>query len=346
MPKAKRIFLIADFKDESAQSIRIERRHWAKGFIRLGHDVQRFSYRNMMMQLSPVRTKTAARWFAKKRADKALLDQVKHYHPDIILMLAMKFFDAKTVAAMREAAPDAIFVGRDTSWFPGRNKARLAIAREADWVIATNAGRFLKAYKEAGVPRCAFIPCPCDPDIQRPYEVPDRFKSDIVFTGKVDHGRHESDQDRERLDLLGRLSKWPDVRLYGAFGFPRVEGIDCFYALSGAKIALSINAVNDVRMYHSDRLINSLSCGTFVLAKRVPDTELLFQDKVHLKYFDSAEEFFDQAEYYLRNDREREKIARAGMERAHAEFNCTKMAQRVLDLVQKGSYDAPWAVIL
>ncbi len=36
--------LIADYKNTKPQSLRIERRHWAKGFIRLGYDVQQFSY--------------------------------------------------------------------------------------------------------------------------------------------------------------------------------------------------------------------------------------------------------------------------------------------------------------
>jgi len=53
MPKAKRIFVIADFKDELAKSIRMQQRMWVKGFLRLGHDVQRFSYRNIMMQFNP-----------------------------------------------------------------------------------------------------------------------------------------------------------------------------------------------------------------------------------------------------------------------------------------------------
>jgi nucleoside-diphosphate-sugar epimerase len=44
--------------------------------------------------------------------------------------------------------------------------------------------------------------------------------------------------------------------------------------------------------------------------------------------------------------REREKIARAGMERAHGEFNCKRIAQDMLDLIEKGTYDAPWAEIL
>jgi len=104
MPNAKRIFLIGNFKDESPQSVRIERRRWVKGLIRLGHDVQRFSYRNIMQQASLIKNKRFAQQFAKKRTDKILIKQVKSYHPDIVFVLNMKYLDENTVLAMRGAS--------------------------------------------------------------------------------------------------------------------------------------------------------------------------------------------------------------------------------------------------
>ena len=130
--------------------------------------------------------------------------------------------------------------------------------------------------------------------------------------------------------------------LYSCFGRPTIGGINYLYAISGARIGLSINAANDIELYHSDRFMNYLSSGTFVLAKRVPGTERLFQDGVHLKYFDSVEEFFDLADWYLAHEDERMKIANAGMERAHSEFNCEKMAEYLIDVIETGTYKAPW----
>ena len=344
MQKPKRIFVIADFKDEGPKSIRIQPRMWVKALSRLGHDVQWFSYRNIMMQCSPFPGKRLAQRFAKKSVDRLLIDQLKRYYPDIVFILSMKYLDAETVIAIRNAVPNAVFIGRDEDPFPDRNPARLAIAQEIDIVITTSAGRFLQTYKDAGVPRCAFIPNVCDPDIQYRYDVEEKWKTDIIFTGKPEHTR--LDRNNERYSLVQRLSQMPNSRVYGAFGIPRVEGIDYFRAISGAKIGLSTNIINDVRLYHSDRFINYLSCGTFVLAKRVPDSDLLFEDGVHLKYFDSAEEFFELANWYLQHDHEREKIAKAGMERAHSEFNCERIAKYMLDLIETGTYDAPWAEIL
>jgi len=134
--------------------------------------------------------------------------------------------------------------------------------------------------------------------------------------------------------------------VYGCCNRPFISGINYLYAISGAKIGLSINAANDVSLYHSNRLVQYLSCGTFGLAKKVPDSDLLFKDSVHLRYFDTADEFFELADWYLKHHEERQRIALAGMQHAHSEFNCVRIAQCVLDLIEKGSYNAPWAEIL
>jgi len=122
--------------------------------------------------------------------------------------------------------------------------------------------------------------------------------------------------------------------------------MDYFYAICGAKIGLSINITNDVTLYHSDRFINYIACGTFTLAKRVPNTELLFKEGEHVKYFDTVDEFFEMAQWYLEHDDERERIAARGMKHAHREFICNRVAQYMLDIVEKGTYDASYAVII
>ena len=344
MVESKRIFIIADFKDDSPRSVHIQPRMWVKGLTRLGHDVQRFSYRNAMMQCSPFPSKRLARHFARKKADQLLIEQIKGYHPDILLLIGMKYLTAETAVAMRNAAGDAVFVSRDEDPCPEENPSRLAIAAKTDIITTTSGGRFLKTYKEAGVPLCAFIPNMCDPDIQKCYKVEDKWKTDIIFTGKVEHTKLQ--RNDERYNVVRRLKEMPNVRIYGAFGVPRIEGMDYLHAISGAKVALSINIANDVRLYHSDRLINYLACGTFTLAKRVPDSDLLFADGVHLKYFDTVDEFFELADWYLKHQAERERIAIAGMEKAHAEFNCEGIAQYMLDLVETDTYDASWVEIL
>lgn len=318
-----------------------------KGLIRLGHDVQQFSYRNILTQFNPFSGKHFRRFmprFVRKRADDILAMQIEKYFPDIVLLLSMKYTTPQTVAAIRTAAPNAVLLGRDGDPYPETKPERLAVGKMMDIVVMPSAGRFLEAYKNAGAPLCAFIPFTCDPDLQYKYDVDEKWKADIVFLGAAKHSKLPAEE--LRYNLAKKLSETPNARVYACFGRPKTQGMECFYALSGAKIAVSINIANDVYLYHSDRLANIPACGAFELAKRVPGYELLFQDGKHLRYFDTIDEFFELADWYLKHDREREEIAAAGMQKAHKDFNCQKIAQYMLDLIETGGYNAPWASIL
>ena len=134
-----------------------------------------------------------------------------------------------------------------------------------------------------------------------------------------------------------------DCALYGCFGRSQIGGIDYLHAISGAKIGVNVNAYGPVKFCHSDRLTQYLACGTFVMAKRFDNCNLLYKDKEHLRYFETIEEFFDLAEYYLKNEEERKKIADTGMHHIHTEFNGVKIAGYILELIEKGSYSAPWS---
>jgi len=343
----KRIFVISDFKDESPRSIFLDERRMLKGLIRAGHDVHRFSYRNVLTQFNPFSGKHFRRFmpkFVKKYADGIMAEQIKYYYPDIVLFLTMKHMTTNTISAAKDAAPNAIFVGRDGDPYPDTKPERIETGKMMDIMIMPSAGKFLQVYKDAGVSKCAFIPFTSDPDIHFKYKVEDKWQTDIVFLGAAKHSR--IDHDADRFEIAKRLSNMQNAKVYACFGRPKTKGLDCFKAISGAKIGVSLNVANDVYLYHSDRFINIPACGTFMLAKKAPGYELMFTDKTHLRYFDTVEEFFELADWYLRHYNEREKIAQAGMEHAHREFNCTRIAKLLIDLIEKGSYNVPWAVII
>jgi spore maturation protein CgeB len=188
------------------------------------------------------------------------------------------------------------------------------------------------------------MPFACDPDLHRRYDVSSRWATDIIFTGKLGHDNMPRGDDR--ADLLRRLSKMPNARLYGTFQTPPVYGMDYLHAINGAKVGVSIGISDDERMHHSDRPVHYIACGTFTLMRHVPDSELLFEDGTHAKYFSTVDQFFDLAKWYLEHDAERERIAQAGMHRAHHEFRCETLAGHLMNLIDEGRIDAPWAEVI
>lgn len=341
MSKPRRIFIVADISYNPIKMFLDQTHKLAKGFIRLGNDVHFFNYWNAFSQMTPLKSKTIAVRFFKSRVDELLAVQIKNYNPVIVYISFARALNADTIKHMRQAAPRAVFIGGDGDPWPQLQKNRIETAKELDILTATNDGKFLQAYKDAGVPLCVFMPNLCDPDIDHRYDVSEEWKSDILWTGKTAH--HADTTEKLRKDLIEKLAQRKNCAIYGCCGRPQIGGFDYLYAISGARIGVNINAVNSVRLYHSDRLTHYLAGGTFVLAKRVPDTNLLFKDGLHLKYFDTIDEFFELVDWYLSHESERKKIADAGMKWVHEQLSCVKVAGYIFELVEKGNYSASWS---
>jgi glycosyltransferase involved in cell wall biosynthesis len=340
MFKAKRILIITDIGYNPVKMFLDQMHKLYKGFIRLGHDARIFSYRKALLHKNPLKSKTFARYFFKTKADNLLIEQIRNYKPDIIYVNFARCLDAETIERAREAVPKAVFIGVDADPWPGLHPDKIKTAQKLDILTATNDGEFLGDYREAGVKLCVFMPNMCDPDIDHFYETSPEWKTNMLWTGTAKHSSGAAHTLRE--ELVDKLAQRSDCTVYGCFGKPQIGGINYLYAISGARIGVNVNAYSSVRLCHSDRLTNYLSCGTFVLANRFVDSDILFRDGEHLRYFENVDEFFDLADWYLKNESERKKIADAGMHRVHKLFNCEIIAKCILDLVDKGSYDPPW----
>jgi glycosyltransferase involved in cell wall biosynthesis len=339
MRRPKRIFVVYDM-DYSPVKIFCQTHKLIKGLVRLGHDTFVFNYAGTLKELSVFKSKKLCRFFYKSRVDKLLAKRIVDYEPDIVLVSFARALDADSIRAMRQAAPDAVFVGSDEDPWPKLQRNRIATAKELDIVTATNDGRWLQDYRDAGVPLCAFLPNACDPGVEHRYDVSEKWRSNILWIGKLHH--HADKSDTFRQELVEKLSRRDDSVLYGCCGRPRIGGVDFLYAVSGARIGVSVNAYGPIRLGHSNRLIRFLACGTMVLSRRFAGADLLFKDGQHIRYFDQVDEFFELADWYLQHEQESKRIAAAGMERAHEEFNCEKIAGYLLDLADVGKYSAPW----
>ena len=342
MNKIHKILILSDMNYSPAKVYIDQMPKLAKGFIRLGHDVRLFSYSSALRQLSPFKSRRISEVLCKKKIDELLAVYIRNYKPNIIYINFPRSFNRTTIDAMRQEAGSAVFIGGDGDPWPKLQRDnRIETARGLDIMTATNDGEFLQDYRDAGVPMCIFLPNICDPDTDHRYDVGEQWKSDILFTGQLKLKR-DYPTDNLRSQLAHKLIGMKNCSIYGCLGRPKIVGLDYFYAISGAKIGVSVNAVNDVKFCHSDRLTHYLACGTFVMAKRMKDCDGLYKDGQHLKFFDTVEEFFELADWYLKHEEERKKIADAGMKWAHEQFNCVKIASYILELVDKGTYTAPW----
>lgn len=341
----KKILIISDTSHKPVKMFLNQVPKLAKGFIRLGNDVRCCAYNSILKELSPFKSRKLSKALYKTKADDILVNWAKNYKPDICILSGFpRSFDLTSINRLRETIPNTVFVVIDGDPWPKLNPGRIETATGFDILTATNDGQWLQDYRDAGVPQCIFMPNWCDPDTDHRYDVDEKWQTDILWTGTAKH--HIASPEKIREELALQLMKTDNASLYGCFDRPKISGIDYLYAISGAKISVNVNADNRARLYHSDRLLHYLACGTFTMAKRFPDCDLLYEDGKNIKYFDTIEEFFDIAYYYLSHEQERRKIADAGMKHAHKNFNCTKIAGYFLELIETGKCSAEWNTVL
>ena len=339
-----KILFLADFRRDSPRFLLNNPRIMSKGFMRHGHDVLEFSYRDMILRNSLIASKKWAVKWAKRKTDQMLLRMAQSYEPDLLFIMTFKLLDVETIRMLKEALPGARVMCWYIDMYDGADPAVAPIAKESEWLLSTGGGAILRTYKDVGVPHCAFMPFPSDPDLEYPREVADKWRSELLFTGKLRHGLRGQDAMRE--DLVRYLAEHKAMTVWGGLGRPWLEGSDYLNAICGAKIAVSINAFNHIRFYHSDRPVHYMGCGTFTLAKWVPDSDLLFENNRHLCYFSTIEECLELIERYQKDDQQRKKIAAAGMKRTHDGFRGERLAGYIVDLMEKGEYVDDWCEVI
>lgn len=338
--------MISDFRPDSPHIMVNEANRFMKGFIRNSHDVLPFSYRTMLFQQSIFRSKKLSLKFYKKKTDQLLVKMAKQYQPDLIFFTAYKFLDEATILALREILPKTVFSFWYGDFHESVDPMVANIAKHCDWFLSSSGGEVLKNYKALGIPHCAFIPNPCDRDIDKKYNVEPKWKSRLLFLGTLKHGRKKG-QDSLREDLILFLIKQKNLTLWRGLDRPSLHGQEYLNAICGSDIAISINSLNHIRFYHSFRLYHYLGCGTFTLAKYVPDSELLFENKKHLCYFKTKEECLELINRYEKEPEARNKIALEGQKHVHEAFSCEKLGGYITSLATTGKYKAePWSEIV
>ena len=262
-----------------------------------------------------------------------LAAQIRHLEPDVILNQAMHVIDCGFLREMKSSS--RLLVGQNAATpLPGSADLRcydLAISSFPPTV---------QWFRAKGIPAelhsLAFEP-----------KVLDSLQSggrafDIAFIGAF-HKLHTS-----RVAMLETLSsRFDGMRIWG----PGVEslpssspirkryvgqawGKEMYQILHDSKIA--INHHGDVGPYANNlRMYEATGVGTLLVTDWKMNLHELFEPGKEIVAYRNAEECAQLIEYYLRNDREREDIARAGQRRTLGEHTFLHRMQQLVEIVAK-----------
>lgn len=106
---------------------------------------------------------------------------------------------------------------------------------------------------------------------------------------------------RVEKDQLGNV----EVRL------PVLPGEDAAVVYAGSKINLNIS-LKGIEGGTIQRIMDIMGAGGFVMTNFCEETAELFEEDKEIVMYKTPEELFEKTDYYLKHDKEREAIARAG----------------------------------
>jgi glycosyltransferase involved in cell wall biosynthesis len=264
-------------------------------------------------------------------ANRALLERARALRPDLVWIDKGDWVWSSSLRALRGLGCFLVHHVTD-SLFTRHARARLrrrllrSTAPDYDVFFTTNmddvariAGREppKTLLTHLGHDHRRFEPSPLPP------ELAERWNDELVFIG---HFEPETEDG-----ILALVDAGLPVRVYGHLAWfrssrrdrlgDRLRGPlskdDYVHALKGSKIGLCFVSTMNYNQTAS-RSFEITGCGSFLLAVRTPQHLEAFEEGVEAEFFGDHAELVEKARYYLQHDEERERIARAGLERNQA----------------------------
>jgi len=272
--------------------------------------------------------------------------------------LTNKFLNLGLIKAAKKYKPDLLLVMKGGTLYPGTiNKINKLGIKTVNWTLDEPFGKYLKLNKITNIeeydyffvfdpyylkelkeinPHSYYLPCAGSPDVQKEI-VPINQRKYICDVGFL--GSHMPNREK----LLNHLTNY-DLKIWG-YRWNNIEGPLKKHVqhniLTGKEMCKCFNLTKINLNIHFPHSIESVNLRTFeILAtnsfqlcdyfKEIPN---LFKMDKEIVCYKDAEELKEKIEYYLDNEEERLKIAKAGQLRTlneHTVFHRIKEILRVM----------------
>jgi len=296
---------------------------FAKGFEQNGHDVFRFDYR------------------ATKNPNEILLEYANTVNPDIFFFGKAELITPATVGVLRLKYPNATFIKWAADLRTEPQKHDTEHLQYMDLFVATYAGDWLKMYKEymPKKSKAMSIFAFTDSSFYKKYDVPDFWKSDVLWTGREGFGDNKM---RNKIINVLKIMKNKEEHKVSLQGLDNWLGSPAYQqAICGTKIGIGSNSFNR-RKYSSDRIGNFMACGTFFLTQYIDGIEDCFTKGENIEWFKTLDEMKELIEYYLKNDEKRQEIAKKGQDFILKYFDCKPLVKNILTVLKTGKSNYKW----
>jgi len=306
----------------------------SSGLTKLGHFVYDFSYRDVASYHSFFRKKKRGKY----RMNRSLLQAIERVEPHLLLLGHSELVEEDTISEIRRMYPrmQIAMWYVDALYKAPQFEAKL---QYFDAFFATGAGPELERLESLTNGRVCFFPNVCDQSIDTfsAYSN-ERNQYDLIFAG--------SDAGAERREFVHGLRNRLEGVEFGIFGNSKEtkkQSIDYLKLLGHSSMGLNFSRHNDQPLYTSDRQIQLAANGVMVFCPNIPGFRGLFSEEEQV-YFDGIEDLVEKVYFYLRNEKERCRIARQGQIRAHESYNSTRVCRFMIEAIENRGFseDYEW----
>jgi glycosyltransferase involved in cell wall biosynthesis len=302
------------------------------GFIRLNHSVLTISDRDIQSYHRSLKD-----FDGSQKLNNKLIETISNYVPDIIALGHADLINVKTLKFIRENYPNIKIM----QWFLdkmteewGKNKSRfLDKINLMDCNFCTTSPDALSFSKKNKV---YFIPNPSDISFEtlKCYENKHPLY-DLFFA--MSHGVHRGILKKgkydKRLSFIERIiNKNPNLKfnIHGAYNSQPIWSDDFKNSLYQTKMALNLSQGNPIKYYSSDRITQLIANGILTFIDIKTKLNDFFTNK-EVVFYNSVKDLSNKINFYSKNHKIRSKIAKAGRNKYHKNFDSKIVAQYMID---------------
>lgn len=328
--KSLRIVHCANFSENKFGAVYYATdRKISNGFIRNGHMVYDFSYRDVARHEAPL----AIKRLGIRKMNQRLVETVLETEADLLLLGHTELVTNETLGELRRLRPslklamwwvdplDGFLI--DKAFF----EARINLL---DHFFLTTDPDELCSFLDLSVDsnQLHFLPNICDATI------------DTGNAYKTENPRHELLFIGRRVSSRGELISFLETQLsdvnVGIYGQTRdnlVLGHNYIELLTHSPMAINYSRMNDISLYSSDRQVHLAANGCLTFTPDTPKMKSVFTED-EMVYFTNFSDLETKVRYFLSHKEEGRKIAMAGQKRARANYDCVTITEQMLKTIQ------------
>ena len=302
------------------------------GFVRLNHSVLTISDRDILSYHRSLKDLDGS-----QKLNNKLIETVSNYVPDIIALGHADLIDIKTLKFIKENYPNTKII----QWFLdkmteewARNKNRfLDKINLMDCNFCTTSPEILSFPKKNKV---YYIPNPSDISFEtlKCYENKHPLY-DLFFA--MSHGVHRGILKKGKYDqrlsfIESLIDKNPNLKfnIHGAYNKQPIWSDDFKNSLYKTKMALNLSQGKVIKYYSSDRITQLIANGILTFVDIKTNLNNFFTSK-EVIFYNSIKDLSNKINFYSKNAKIRNTIAKAGRKKYHKNFDSKIVAQYMIN---------------